>query len=142
MSRETQTTLPRPAGLDLSSMTPEELTELKDDLIARSRRAADPSGRGADATMMSDVGFMTDDWVYTDWWQWVERIMFSIAVASTRIGAALLGAGGAIGGALMFGSGHGNYAKITLAVSAAFAVFFALSALGPLARGRSAAQRG
>ena len=67
--------------------------------------------------------FPTDDMAFLSSWEWVMR---AIGDAATRVGSAIAAGLGSIGAALMFGADHGGWAGVTLAVSAVFAVIFAV----------------
>jgi len=133
MSRNTNGSDPlRPEGLDLSKLSTDEIHKLKDAILERARKTVDPAGTGFDMLMMTtDDGdfFPTDDITIKDWWNWIERVINVISVASTRLGVGVIAAGGAIAASHMFGSeGGSHYARITLGVSAVFALWFVVSA--------------
>jgi hypothetical protein len=129
----------RPEGLDLSTLSADEIHRLRDAIVDRARKAVDPQGTGFDMRMMAtdDGGFDTDDVTFADWWTWVERMATVISEAATRVGLALIVAGGAIAASHLYGSADGGrYAGLTLGVSGVFALWFVVSAIVSAMRGR------
>ena len=115
---------------DLSTLSAEEIHRLRDAILERTRKTVDPNGTGFEMHMMSDVMFNTDDMAITDWWTWVERVFPIISEAATRIGLAVIAAGGVMASAQMFATEAGSrYAGLTLTVSAGFGLWFAASAV-------------
>jgi hypothetical protein len=140
MSRRSDEPAPfRPQGLDLSTLSADEIHQLRDAIVDRARQTVDPHGTGFDMRMMGtdDDLFTTDDMTMADWWTWVERVATAVSEGATRVGIGVIAAGGAIAASHMFGSPEGSrYASLTLGVSGAFALWFVASAAISATRGR------
>jgi hypothetical protein len=104
----------------------EEIFELRDAFMEGARRKVDPNGTGFDAQNSFAGGWG---------WDWGERIYKYLVAASIRVEFAIIAGGGAIAAGHMYGTPSGErYATITLAVSALFAVWVAISAIIAQAR--------
>ena len=142
MSRDTYASHPlRTKDLDLSRLSPDDMRELREAIMARARTFVDPNGIGFDAVMKaSDDGdpyFNTDDVTFRDWWDWVQQVVRVIGEGSTRVGLGVMAAGGAIAASHMYTSQLGSqYAGLTLAVSAVLGTWFVVSAAVSAVRGR------
>jgi hypothetical protein len=115
----------RPADLDLSRMSSEELDELRDRLVQNARR-----GGRFEPTMATDEGsfFVTDDVAFNPW-SWQEIVIRAISESATRIAAAHFAAASATAASQMFQSGNKRAAWATLGASGAAAAGFTASAV-------------
>lgn len=141
MSRDSYASHPlRKIAPELSKMSPEELDQLRDMIMARAHSTMDPNALGLDVLMQStdDMSwFTTDDVSFRDWLDWVTQMVRVISDSSTRVGAGILAAGGAVAASNLYATEAGSrFASLTLAVSAAFGLWFVASALTAAFRGR------
>jgi hypothetical protein len=141
MSRDSYASHPlREIAPDLSKMSQEELDKLRDMVMERARNTMDPNGLGLDVLMQTtddSSWFSTDDVSFRDWMDWVQQTIRVISDSATRIGAGILAAGGAVAASNLYATEAGSrFAGATLALSAAFGLWFVASAVGSALRGR------
>jgi hypothetical protein len=118
---------PPASAADPTQRSAEDVFALRDAIMDRARRQVDPGNTGFDPRM-SIESFPTDDMLFRDWWDWVERIVKYILVAATRVTLGIITAGGVIGAAQLYGTPAGSqYAGITLGISALFGAWFVVS---------------
>jgi hypothetical protein len=127
----TRSTNPVPLG-KLSKEKIEEIYEIRKALQERARQKVDPAGIGLDAVMMAtddgDFFGVTEEAQFQDWLDWAQQVVSVISLVSQRIGLAIASAGFAIAGSTMVSNERSlGLGQASLAVSAVFAVWFALA---------------
>jgi hypothetical protein len=117
----------RPEEMDLNQLTIEELSELKDSIMARARESIGPAGFNP---IMMDTGDGGNpmDW-YTDPPDWFTDFMDSLVqvvnLASRRLSLAIMTVGMGVIGVTAGGTERGNaYGTIALGATAALGVWF------------------
>jgi hypothetical protein len=101
----------------------EDILKLRDAIMEEARRKIDPEGKGIDGQMSFAGG-------WGDRWEWGEmRFLMAYVAVFVRVELAIVAGAGTIGAGIMFGSEAGShYAGLTLGVSAALALWVAISA--------------
>jgi hypothetical protein len=123
---------------ELSKISPAELSQLREKIMADARRTVDPRGTRFDPVMLTDdeMFFRTDDVEFMDWWDWVEQGVRTIGDGFTRLALGVTAGGLAIAASHMYGTNEGSrFAGPTLLASGLMVVWL-LVATGAAMRRR------